>query len=191
MNLGEFLVRLARKSIARTFERKELEVEEIPKEAKAKQGVFVTLREYPSGELRGCIGYGRGAMPLYRGVISAAKGAAFQDPRFPPLKREELDHVTIEVSVLTKPELVEVEDPREYLEKIKVGDGLIIESTFSSGLLLPQVWKEIPKIEDFLNVLCAKAGLPWGSWLDPRIKIYRFKARVYAEEEPRGKIKED
>jgi uncharacterized protein (TIGR00296 family) len=104
---------------------------------------------------------------------------------------QELDNVVFEVSVLTPPELVETTNPKEYINKIKVGeDGLIIERGYNKGLLLPQVpiewgWCE----EEFLCQCCMKAGLPPDSWLTKDAKIYKFRAIIFEEETPNGKIK--
>ena len=82
-------------------------------------GVFVTLHTYPNYELRGCIGFPEPLYPLYEALPKAAFYAAFEDPRFNPLTETELDNIIFEVSYLTKPVLLQVEHPKEYLEKIK------------------------------------------------------------------------
>jgi uncharacterized protein (TIGR00296 family) len=103
---------------------------------------------------------------------------------------EELDKVVFEVSVLTPPEPVSVNNPKDYLNKIKVGeDGLIIEHGYRKGLLLPQVpiewgWCE----EEFLCQCCIKAGLPPDSWLTKDTKISKFKAIIFEEQTPKGEI---
>jgi len=103
---------------------------------------------------------------------------------------DELDHVVFEVSVLTPPEPIKVENPSEYPSKIKIGrDGLIVERGFFKGLLLPQVpvewrWDE----EEFLCQCCMKAGLPPDCWLVKETKIYRFQAIIFEELSPKGEI---
>ena len=120
-------------------------------------GVFVTLNN-PLG-LRGCIGYPLPDKKLFNALEEAAISAATEDPRFPPVKFEELDSITFEVTVLTPPTKIEVNDSQEYLSKIKIGqDGLIVKYGYSSGLLLPQVpveygWNE----KEFLEYTCEKA----------------------------------
>src|SRR5664279_1218355 len=126
---GKFLVKLARKAIVTYL--KEKKVIEVPEDADPKlmedMGVFVTLNI--GNELRGCIGYPEPVMPLLNAVVDAAISAAIRDPRFNPVTPEELDKIDVEVSVLTKPEEIEVENPTEYLQKVVIGeDGLIIES---------------------------------------------------------------
>lgn len=145
-------------------------------------GVFVTLEEY--GQLRGCIGYIGAVQPLYLAVRDNAVNAAFNDPRFPPVTREELDDIEIEVSVLSKPELIEVSEPEEYLEKIRPGiDGLIIEYDNKSATYLPQVWEQIPDKVEFLGSLCNKAGLPSNTWRNKKVKIFKYQVEAFKESE--------
>ncbi len=178
------LLELARKSIETGFSRGRLKIdEEIKKKFSKKQGAFVTLTE--GGRLRGCIGYPEPILPLYEAIINAARAAAFEDPRFEPLREEELNKIKIEVSILTVPELIKVKHPLEYLEKIKIGeDGLIIRGPFGSGLLLPQVFVEYKATPQMaLEMLCEKAGLPRNTWQNPMYKIYKFQAEVFSEKE--------
>ena len=192
---GEFLVHLARKAIEYYLETgKEIEPpENTPLELWEKMGVFVTLNRYkvpPQQALRGCIGFPYPLYPLVKAAIKAAIYAAVDDPRFPPLSLDELDDITIEVSVLTPPELVE-SPPKERPQKIKVGkDGLIIKKGIYSGLLLPQVpiewgWDE----EEFLSETCWKAGLPPDCWMNENTEVYRFTAEIFEEEHPNGSVK--
>ena len=123
---GKELIKLARSSINAYFSNAESKVsDKIKNKFNAKQGVFVTLTI--DGELRGCIGFPEPILALYEAVIESARSAAFSDPRFSPLVKEELDKVHIEISVLSVPELIKVKKPEDYLKKIKIGsDGLII-----------------------------------------------------------------
>jgi uncharacterized protein (TIGR00296 family) len=180
---GKFLVKLARKSIE-TFikERRKLEVpENTPDTLKEEMGAFVTLNK--DGLLRGCIGYPEPIAPLVNAVIDVAISAAVNDPRFSPLTVNELDDLEIEVSVLTKPELIEVNRPEEYMDKIKISDdGLIIEKGPYKGLLLPQVAVEWGwNVEEFLYNTCVKAGLTADCWLYPEVKIYKFSSQIFNE----------
>ena len=130
MNLDDakLLIKLARDSISSFFTNKALNLRDTDKFSK-KQGVFVTLNLL--GRLRGCIGYLEPVLELQRAVIQAARSAAFKDPRFPPLRESELEDITIEISVLTVPKVIEVEKPKEYLDKIKIGKhGLKISITY-------------------------------------------------------------
>ncbi|MBS7251818.1 MAG: TIGR00296 family protein [Candidatus Freyarchaeota archaeon] len=194
---GQFLVKLARRAFE-TYVKENVKIE-VPKDTPAKllekSGVFVTLSTVtPTGEkhLRGCIGFPLPHLPLAQATIEAAISSATMDPRFPPVTERELDNIVVEVTVLTPPTLIEVEDPKEYPSRIKVGKhGLIIERGPYKGLLLPQVpvdwnWDE----EEFLCECCIKAGLSPDSWCDKKTKVYCFEGIVYEEESPRGKIVE-
>ncbi|HII15958.1 MAG TPA: TIGR00296 family protein [Nanoarchaeota archaeon] len=180
---GSELVKLARASI----EGKELKV----KGFEANQGVFVTLNSYPSNQLRGCIGFPEPVMQLKKAIIEAAKAAAFHDPRFPPLTKDE--KFVVEVSVLTVPEEIKVKDAKEYPKHVKIGeDGLIVEYDGRSGLLLPQVfpeWNATP--ETALDMTCEKAGLPKEFWKTGKCKFYKFQAQIFKEEKPNGNIVEE
>jgi len=180
---GIFLVELARRAIARyLLDRKVIETpEDVDPKLKDNMGVFVTLNS--GKELRGCIGYPEPVMPLLNAVIDAAISAATRDPRFNPLTTVELDEIQVEVSVLTKPALIEVESPSEYLKKVKVGqDGLIVEMGPYRGLLLPQVATEWGwNVEEFLKNTCMKAGLDSDCWLKKEVKLYKFASQIFNE----------
>jgi uncharacterized protein (TIGR00296 family) len=151
-------------------------------------GVFVTLNN-PLG-LRGCIGYPLPDKKLFNALEEAAISAATEDPRFPPVKFEELDTITFEVTVLTPPTKIEVNDSQDYLSKIKIGqDGLIVKYGYNSGLLLPQVpveygWNE----KEFLEYTCEKAGLPKEYWQKEDVEILKFEGIVFKEKDPNGEI---
>lgn len=155
------------------------------------QGAFVTIHTYPDHDLRGCIGIPLPVMPLKKAIAEGAKSAT-HDPRFPPLSEKELDNIIIEVTVLTKPEPINVENPQDYLKQIKIGrDGLIVEQGFYKGLLLPQVpveqgWDK----QEFLSNTCMKAGLMPDAWFDKNTKILRFSGQVFTETKPKGEIME-
>jgi len=153
-----------------------------------KSGVFVTLNN-PDG-LRGCIGFPMPEKKLSHAIIEGAIAAATEDPRFPSVKTNELNDIVFEVTVLTPPVEIDVSDPTEYLEKIKVGrDGLIIRHSFSSGLLLPQVPVEYGwNVEEFLQHTCEKAGLARDTWKNESVKIEKFEGIIFKEETPNGTI---
>ena len=140
-------------------------------------GAFVSLHTH-EGDLRGCIGSIHPVAPLCHAVSSNAINAAFRDPRFHPLEREELLHVHIEISVMSPIEVVSA------IESIDVGrDGLIITRGNRAGLLLPQVASEYGwDRETFLAQTCAKAGLPLDAWRRPDTRIERFSAEVFSEQ---------
>lgn len=137
-----------------------------------KMGAFVTL--HANGRLRGCIGMIVGEKPLITTVAEMTRAAALQDPRFPPVKPDELPSIDFEISVLTP--IREITG----LDEIVIGrDGLIITKGWNRGLLLPQVatdygWDR----ETFLDQTCVKAGLPRGAWKDDDTTIEFFSAEV-------------
>ncbi|MEM2921637.1 MAG: TIGR00296 family protein [Candidatus Bathyarchaeia archaeon] len=111
---GEYLVRLARRVVETYLSTGErIDLREPPDWTRDERGVFVTLRKVVPGrghELRGCIGYPEPVMPLHKALISAALASALEDPRFPEVRLQEMDSITVEVSVLTKPKRIEVVD---------------------------------------------------------------------------------
>ena len=155
------------------------------------QGAFVTIHTYPNHELRGCIGIPLPIMPLKDAIIEGAKSAT-RDPRFPPLEERELNNIIIEVTILTKPVVIKVRQPQDYLKEIEIGrDGLIVEQGFLKGLLLPQVPVEQGwDIEEFLSHTCMKAGLMPDAWYDKNTKILKFSGQVFTELKPGGEIEE-
>ncbi len=156
-----------------------------------KQGVFVTLHTFPDHELRGCIGIPLPVMSLEEALIESAKSVT-RDPRFPPLELSELDAIVIETTVLTKPQRINVQQPRDYLKHIVIGrDGLLIEQGFYAGLFLPQVpIEQAWEAEEYLSQACMKAGLPADAWFDKATKISTFQGQIFTEIKPHGPIKE-
>lgn len=189
---GEQLVRLARRAVEEYLNESIVVNFDNMYQFSQKAGVFVTLNYVSNNEehLRGCIGFPIPDKKLYQSVIEAAIAAATQDPRFPPIGKEELANLIFEVSVLTSPEKINVQSPKEYQNHIKIGrDGLILRSEYGSGLLLPQVPVELKwDIDEYLANICYKAGAPPDTWLVPESQLYRFEATVYRESEPNGKI---
>ena len=140
-----------------------------------KCGAFVTLHK--NGELRGCIGYIKAYKSIKDTIKDMAIAAAFNDPRFPPLQKEELNSIEIEISLLS--ELKKIDS----INEIEVGKhGLYVERGYFSGLLLPQVateWNWDKKT--FLNQVCAKAMMPYDCWKYNDTEIYIFTAEIFSE----------
>jgi len=156
-------------------------------------GVFVTLNYLDSNKqehLRGCIGFPMPEKSLYYSIIDASIAAATQDPRFPPVNKNELAEIIFEVSILTPPVEIKVQNPKDYLNVIKVGrDGLILKWKDGSGLLLPQVPVELNwDTEEYLANLCYKAGAPPDIWLMSDSKLFSFQANIYKESYPNGNV---
>jgi uncharacterized protein len=175
------LLQLARNAIQTTVQkgRKLPIVESLSPLLREKRGVFVTL--WMEGELRGCIGFPYPVKPLAEAVQEAAVSAALQDPRFPPVRAEELSSIEIEISVLTPPKSI-------VPEQIKIGiHGLIVSHGNRSGLLLPQVAIEYGwDTETFLSQTCVKAGLSQDAWKE-KASLYGFEAQVFSESDLRKK----
>ena len=173
------LLSIARTSIEFALDGARLRVDEssLDPELTRPRGAFVSLHTH-GGDLRGCIGSIHPVAPLCHAVSSNAINAAFRDPRFHPLERDELANVHIEISVMSPIEIV------SDVETIEVGrDGLIISCGGHAGLLLPQVATEYGwDRETFLAHTCAKAGLPHDAWKGPETKIERFSAEVFSEQ---------
>ena len=136
---GEKAVRFARNVIEEYVKKNSVPEMGVKDSFQENQGAFVTIHTYPDHALRGCIGIPLPVMPLKEAIKEGATSAT-RDPRFPPLAESELDSIVVEVTILTKPEIIKVNYPKEYLEKIEIGrDGLIVERGIFKGLLLPQV----------------------------------------------------
>ena len=180
---GAYLIKIAKLAIETYLKKGEkLDVpEDCPEHLKENLGVFVTLNE--NNELRGCIGYSEPVAPLINATIDVAISAAVNDPRFPSLTSEEFKDVSVEVTVLTKPAIIKVDTPIDYLNKITIGkDGLIIENGFNKGLLLPQVATDHNMdVETFLANTCMKAGLNPQCWFEEDTKIYNFQGQIFKE----------
>jgi AmmeMemoRadiSam system protein A len=172
------LLSIARRSIEAVHDgrRPELDRAGLDEVLTRPSGAFVTLHT-KSGDLRGCIGSIEAVAPLCDAVSSSAVNAAFRDPRFVPVTREELPNLHVEISVMSPIE--QVADVAE----IEVGrDGLIIRRGGRAGLLLPQVATEYGwDRETFLRQTCVKAGLPPDSWRSPDCRVERFSAEVFGE----------
>jgi AmmeMemoRadiSam system protein A len=179
----QLLLQLARNAIQTTVQkgRKLPMVESLSPLLREKRGVFVTL--WMEGELRGCIGFPFPVKPLAEAVQEAAVSAALQDPRFPPVRMEELSRVEIEISVLTPPKPTEP-------GRIQIGvHGLIARRGNRSGLLLPQVAMEYHwDKETFLQQTCVKAGLGPDDWKE-KAEISSFEAQVFSESDLKRKVK--
>ena len=188
---GEQLVKFARKAVQKYLgESVDIDIDSLEKFSQ-KTGIFVTLTSVRSKEqLRGCIGFPLSEKKLYQSVIEAAIAAATQDPRFTPVKKEELASIIFEVSILTPPEEIRVQNLNEYPSHIKLGrDGLLLKWKYGTGLLLPQVSIELKwDIYEYLANLCFKSGAPPYVWFMPESKLYRFQAIIYKESVPNGVV---
>ena len=138
-------------------------------------GVFVTIKR--RGQLRGCLGTLENRAGLAAEVIRCAADSASEDPRFPPVSRDELPELSLEISVLGPLESI---DTRPDAFTIGV-HGLVAERGLHRGLLLPQVATEWGwDGEQFLRQTCVKAGLPPDAWRHGA-RFFRFSAEVFGD----------
>ncbi len=169
------LLKLAHEAIASALERREISLAPPSPHLAEPRGVFSTL--YHRGNLRGCIGQVLPVGQLYRAVAETARGAAFEDPRFPPLTREELPELRLSLSILSPLKPIRPEE-------VEIGrHGLLVRWGGRRGLLLPQVpvehkWDRIT----FMEQTCLKAGLSPHAWKSGA-ELEAFTAEVFADEE--------
>jgi AmmeMemoRadiSam system protein A len=171
------LLQIARSSIETVLNgsRPEFRAADFDEDLRRPSGAFVSLHKR-GRELRGCIGSIQPVHPLFQAVAVSATNAAFHDPRFFPLQKNELPNVHIEVSVMSPivPAMPDDIEPGR--------DGIIISRGRYVGLLLPQVASEYGwDRETFLSQTCVKAGLPPDAWQSLDCKIEKFSAEVFAE----------
>ena len=189
---GEQLVKLARRAVEKYLNESVIITADKPDGLSEKVGVFVTLNYLSNNKeyLRGCVGFPLPEKKLYQSVIDAAIAAATQDPRFDPVNKEDMGNIIFEVSVLSQPQKIEVQNPKDYKNRINIGrDGLILKWKYGSGLLLPQVPVELNwDVDEYLANICYKAGASPDAWLMPESQLYKFEATIYKESEPNGKI---
>lgn len=139
------------------------------------RAAFVTLRRH--GRLRGCIGTMVGERPLVECVADRARAAAFADPRFDPVQRDELDDLDVSVSVLSPMEPFTVNGYDDLVRTLRPGvEGLLVEAGRCRATFLPSVWEELPDPADFVAHLWRKAGLPPRAW-PPGITTSRYVAQ--------------
>ena len=168
------LIQLARKTIEFHFD----DLEFIPNKKtrekfKEKRASFVTLTK--EGNLRGCIGCLEARQELWKDVQENVINAAFHDTRFMPLEKSELNKIKIEVSVLSEPKRLKAKNSKFLVDKITKDIGLILRQGMHTATFLPQVWKQIPNKEEFLEQLSLKAGLDKDAWKSAEIWCYEIE----------------
>lgn len=177
------LLRLARDAMQRGVRGEELpplDLSTLPESLREEGCSFVTLMRH--GQLRGCIGALEPYQPLAEDVREHAAAAALQDPRFPPVKPEELNGIQIEVSRLTRPVLMEYMDANNLLSKLHpFVDGVILRDGFHRATFLPQVWEKIPDPADFLDHLCYKMGADRKLWRTKHLDVLTYRVEEFHE----------
>ena len=143
------------------------------------RAAFVTLNKRQS--LRGCIGSLQAYRPLIEDVVHHAFDAAFKDPRFPPLMLEEVDDLSVEISVLTPPKIMEAcHTYQDLLEQLQPNEeGLILNDGVHQATFLPSVWEQLPDKQQFVLHLMQKAGMK--SW-SQNMRCYRYHTLKFAAE---------
>ena len=141
---------------------------------------FVTLTI--RGQLRGCIGALEARQPLATDVREHAIAAALEDPRFPPVREDELSRIQIEVSRLTRPTPLEYKDAADLLSKLRPHvDGVILRDGGRRATFLPQVWEKIPDPAEFMNNLCYKMGLSNNAWRVKHLDVLVYQVEEFHE----------
>jgi AmmeMemoRadiSam system protein A len=171
----QLLLELARRALTAGVEKRE-SIPDVPADEVLRQpgGAFVTLHR--RGRLRGCVGQLPSKQPLVEVVAHCAKAAALEDPRFKPVRADEVAEIEIELSILSGLEDV-------TLGRIEAGKhGLVVSRGRQRGVLLPQVATEFRwQAARFLEETCVKAGLEREAWKDPQTRIQAFTAEVFSE----------
>lgn len=142
---------------------------------------FVTINKEPNEQLRGCIGSLQAYRPLYKDIIMNAQAAALRDPRFLPLSVEELNKITIEVSILSEPQPLAYNTIDDLKSKIvPFEDGVVLKLHDRQATYLPQVWEQLPQFDDFFSSLCMKANLN-SDCLSQHPEISTYRVQKYKE----------
>jgi AmmeMemoRadiSam system protein A len=177
------LLKLARQAIEEAVCRGvqlSLELGQLPQVLQENGASFVTLTK--RGELRGCIGSLEASQPLAQDVCDHAAAAALSDFRFPPVDRDEVPELVIEISRLTVPIPLEYDDPNELLSVLRPGiDGVVIRDGSYRATFLPQVWEKIPDAQQFLSYLCRKMGVNAGLWRLKKLQILTYQVEEFHE----------
>ena len=157
----DVLLQIARESIKSHFLKTDIDIQKLLEKypfLKEKGAVFVTLTL--NGNLRGCIGSLVSYRSLLDDLISNAKAAAFEDPRFSPLSQKEFEDIHIEISLLSTPKELYYDSIDDLKAKLRPNiDGVILKYGYNKATFLPQVWEQLPLFEQFFAHLCQKAGL--------------------------------
>lgn len=179
------LLNLARQAIEKAvagLEPPAVDLEKLSPRLREDGVAFVTLTR-ANGELRGCIGGLEAVQPLALDVIEHAAAAALEDPRFYPVRPEEVPSLQIEVSCLTRPMPLEYETPEQLPDRLCPGeDGVVLHNGFHRATFLPQVWEKLPDPQSFLNYLCQKMGAPSDLWRRKKLQVEIYHVEEFHEQ---------
>jgi len=180
----KYLLKLTRRAIQKYFQDEgilQIDEDDLPQTLKEKRGTFVTL--WKNNKLRGCIGDLETKKPIYQNVIDNCLESAILDPRFTALKKDELNDIKIEISILSEleklPDFTSPDSFLEYLDKYK--PGLLIKKGCYQATFLPQVWEDLTSAELFISHLCEKAGLDKNEWKKMSLEVHQYDAEVFKE----------
>jgi len=179
----QVLLRLARSAVecaVRGGDLPQVDLEAVPPHLREPGASFVTLTI--QGELRGCIGSLEPSEPLALDVRERAVAAALEDPRFMPVRPEELGRIEIEISRLTLPTDLEYSDATDLVKKLRPHvDGVILRDGRHRATFLPQVWEKIPDTAAFLDQLCAKMGVMPDTWRNRNLQVQIYQVEEFHE----------
>ena len=181
------LFAIAREALRRSTLQRDMQwlpdLEQFPERLRQPAATFVTL--HTDGKLHGCIGSVEPRLPLAWDVAKNAIAAAHHDPRFPPLRPDELDRTEVEISILSPLQELPYASFEELMAKVRPGvDGVMVERGWQRGLLLPQVWEDLPDRRRFLEHVALKAGAGPEIYLDPKTKVYIFQVHSFTQPAP-------
>ncbi len=176
------LLYIARQSIINGLTKAQpikVQAQDFAKQLAEKRASFVTLKK--NQQLRGCIGMLEATRPLIEDVAGNAFAAAFRDSRFDSVSTDEINEISIQISILSKPEPIEFTTEKELLGKLQPNiDGLILTKGVQRGTFLPSVWESLPNPKDFLDQLKLKAHIDKDEWTE-QIKILRYQTEIIEE----------
>ena len=180
----QYLLELAREAIVRHVRGEKpppVNLDALPESLTRDGASFVTLTKH--GALRGCIGSLEPRRALVLDVRENAVAAAFHDPRFPPVRSQELGDLHVEISVLSSPQPLSYDEPDDLIARLRPGvDGVVIERGWNRATFLPQVWEKLPDPHQFLEHLCTKAYLPADAYRSPGLDVYTYQVEKFEEE---------
>jgi AmmeMemoRadiSam system protein A len=157
-------------------------VDSYPARLSARRASFVTL--HAGEKLRGCIGSLEPHASLAEDISRNAYAAAFRDPRFQPLQAGELVTLSLQISILSAPEMLDFDSEESLLANVRPGvDGLILQEHAFRSTFLPSVWESLQEPERFLGHLKLKAGLAADYWSES-IRVWRYTTETFAASVP-------
>ncbi len=158
------------------------DLEALPPALVAPRACFVTMRLHSDGSLRGCTGTLVARRALANEVIEMTIQTALNDPRFHPVRADEVEDIHLEISVLTPSEPLTFADPTDLLHKLRPGiDGVTLKLDHRRATFLPQVWESYPDPRVFLSLLCQKMGHAGDAWRNPHLQVETYQAVVIEE----------